>query len=77
LTLTTYAVAFRMLSLDEQLRAAIRAAIKSKDGPTEHGLAMAAGVSPPILHRFMHSERTLTLETADKLCRFLGLSLKR
>ena len=61
-----------MKSLEDQLREAIR-----KRPETEHAVAMAAGVSPPILNRFMRGERGLNMATADRLCRYLGLSLKR
>lgn len=56
------------------LAEAIREAIRSS-GQTVYAVAKAAGVSQPVLHRFVAGERGLTLDTADKLCRYLGLRL--
>ncbi len=44
-------------------------------GLSVYAVAKASGISQPIVHRFMNGERGLTLDTADKLCRFLGLRL--
>lgn len=52
-----------------------RAAIA--DGRTAYRLAKVSGVDVAIIQRFMSGERGLTLVTAEKLCRALGLHLKR
>jgi len=56
------------------LAATILAAI-GESGLSTYAVAKAAGVSQPVLHRFVTGERGLTLDTAEKLCRFLGLRL--
>lgn len=57
-------------SLAETLLAAVAAS-----GLSTYAVAKGSGVSQPALHRFVTGERGLTLDTADKLCRFLGLRL--
>lgn len=52
----------------------IRAAMKN-DSRNRAELARKSGVAPAVLSRFYHGERDLTLDTADKLCRVLGLRL--
>ena len=39
-------------------------------------LARESGVSPSVLSRFLRHERSLTLQTADKLAGALGLRLE-
>lgn len=56
------------------LAEAILAAV-GESGLSTYAVAKGAGVSQPGLHRFVSGERGLTLDTADKLCRFLGLHL--
>jgi plasmid maintenance system antidote protein VapI len=56
--------------IDEQLRQAIL-----DKGEPVYLLANAAGVAHPVLYRFMNGERDLTMRTAAKLCRHLGLEL--
>src|SRR5262249_50759216 len=36
-------------------------------------LARAAGIPQPVLHRFVHNERTLYRETAEKVAQVLGM----
>ena len=56
------------------LAAALVAAIRDS-GHSAYAVAKESGVAYPVLHRFLAGERGLTLDTADKLCRFLGLRL--
>jgi plasmid maintenance system antidote protein VapI len=44
-------------------------------GVSQYRLAKESGVSTPVISRFVSGQRTLTIETADKLCRVLGLKL--
>jgi plasmid maintenance system antidote protein VapI len=53
----------------------IRQAIE-KDGRTAKELAEVSGVDTGILSRFLGAKRTMTLPTADKVCRALGLELR-
>jgi plasmid maintenance system antidote protein VapI len=53
----------------------IRAAIK-RDGRTRYALAQESGVNQAVLGRFVRGERGLNLDTADRLCRVLGLELR-
>lgn len=46
-------------------------------GLSVYAVAKESGVSQPVLHRFVAGERGLNLETADRLCKFLGLGLVR
>jgi transcriptional regulator with XRE-family HTH domain len=57
-------------SLSEQLRALIAAA-----GPSAYELARDAGVDRSVLSRFLAGQRTITLETADRLAAVLKLRL--
>ncbi|MGD9765992.1 MAG: helix-turn-helix domain-containing protein [Candidatus Binatia bacterium] len=59
-----------MSTLSEQLRNAIR-----ESGMSLHDLSNEVGISGGILSRFMRAERSMTLETAEKLCAFFGLEL--
>jgi plasmid maintenance system antidote protein VapI len=54
------------------LRGAIRTA-----GKSVYAVSKEARVSQAILSRFLRGQRTLTLETADRLCQTLGLELRR
>ncbi|HEV3255729.1 MAG TPA: helix-turn-helix transcriptional regulator [Gemmataceae bacterium] len=44
-------------------------------GETVADVARATGVAQPVLHRFMAGERSLRLETADKLAAYCKLGL--
>jgi hypothetical protein len=57
-------------SFANTLRRAIR-----RMGRSSYAVAAASGVCQPVLSRFLSGKRTITLETAEKLCRFLGWSL--
>jgi len=57
--------------LREQLRGMI-----AKSGMTTNALAVAAGVPHPVLYRFLSGDReNIRLDTADKLCEWLGVKL--
>ncbi len=60
-----------MNTLSNQLRSAIR-----NSGMTERELAATVGISNAIISRFMRDERSMTLETAEKLCAHLQLELR-
>jgi hypothetical protein len=45
-------------------------------GRTPYAIALESGVSQPVLSRFLRGERGLNLDTAEKLCRALGLELR-
>jgi hypothetical protein len=53
---------------------AIRKAIKD-DPRTINALAVDAGISVPVLWRFVHRERGMTLDSAVALMEALGLEL--
>ena len=57
--------------LGEQFRAAF-----AESGLSRFELARRAGISYAIVHRFMGSDRTITLDTASKLADVLGLELR-
>jgi transcriptional regulator with XRE-family HTH domain len=57
--------------LAEPIRSAIR-----RDGRSLNQIAQATDVSEGVLSRFMRGERDITLGTAEKLCKLLGLKLK-
>lgn len=44
-------------------------------GMSQYRLSKESGVATAVLSRFVTGQRTLTIETADKLCRVLGLKL--
>ena len=54
----------------------IRRAVR-ESGQTPYAVALAAGVPQPVLSRFLRGERGITLDTAEKLCRALGLELRQ
>jgi plasmid maintenance system antidote protein VapI len=53
----------------------IRRAVRDS-GRTPYAVAQAAGVPQAVLSRFLRGERGVTLDTAEKLCRALGLELR-
>jgi transcriptional regulator with XRE-family HTH domain len=53
----------------------IAAAIRAK-GTSAYPVGKASGVSPSIISRFLSGERGLTLRTAEKLAKVLGLTLE-
>jgi transcriptional regulator with XRE-family HTH domain len=53
----------------------IRRAVQDS-GRTPYAIALESGVSQPVLSRFLRRERSVTLDTAEKLCRALGLELR-
>lgn len=57
------------------LSTAIRNAIRDS-GQTQLEIANAIGISNGILSRFMREERSMNLDTADKVCAYLGLELR-
>ena len=57
-------------SIVEQLRQAI-----ADSGQTEYAIAKGSGVSQSVVNRFVHGERGISLETASRLCAYLGLDL--
>jgi ribosome-binding protein aMBF1 (putative translation factor) len=56
------------------LSAIIRARIKSEGWPC-YALGKTCGVDPAVVQRFMSGERSIRLETAERLCSVLGLFL--
>ena len=61
----------RAASVSNQLRAIIKAR-----GLTPYAVAIAADVAPSVLTRFMRAERSLTLDTFDRVAAALGLELR-
>ena len=59
-------------SFADTIREAVRAT-----GQSTNAVAKAAGVPQPVLHHFLAGARGITLETAEKLCRHLGLELRK
>jgi len=57
-------------SLVDELRDAIL-----NCGQTEYRVSKESGVAQPILNRFLREERGISLETAAKVCTYLGLHL--
>jgi ribosome-binding protein aMBF1 (putative translation factor) len=57
-------------ALSEQLRHAIQAS-----GLTHYRLAQKAGISPSMLDHFVRRERSLHLDSVDKIADALGLTL--
>lgn len=64
------------MSRSKTLPDIIRNAVK-RDGRTLYRLALDSGVNKAVLGRFMRGERDMNLRTADKVCRALGLKLKK
>jgi transcriptional regulator with XRE-family HTH domain len=57
-----------MASIADELRRAIE-----RSGKSRYRIAQESGVAEAVLSRFVHGERDLRLDTADKLCAALGL----
>lgn len=62
----------RKRSIVDQLRKAIE-----KSDETQYAIAKATGVDQSVLSRFLHGERTISLETAARLCKHLALELRQ
>ena len=61
----------KRMTLAETIRKAI------KDQPVSaYRLNIETGVSQPLISRFIKGERTITIETADKLMAYLGLEVR-
>ena len=58
-------------NIEEQLRQAILTA-----GVSRYALSKASGVSQGVLSRFVHGERTVTMDTAARIAAALGLELR-
>ena len=58
-----------------QLSNALREAIRNS-GVTQMEIAQAVGISDGIISRFMREERSMNLETAEKLAKYLHLELR-
>jgi plasmid maintenance system antidote protein VapI len=56
----------------DQLRKAI-----ADSGETEYAIAKGSGVSQSVVNRFGHGQRSISIDTAAKLCAYLKLDLKR
>lgn len=59
------------MTIIDQLRRAI-----AKSGKSQVEIARATGISRPMLNRFVRGERSISLESAAALCRYLKLRLK-
>lgn len=59
-------------TMSDVLRAAIRAS-----GQTHYRISKNAGIAPDYLHRFVHGSRDIRLTTAGKICKALGLELRK
>ena len=53
----------------------IRRAVRDS-GKTPYAVALESGVPQAVLSRFLRGERGVNLDTAEKLCRALGLDLR-
>lgn len=53
----------------------IRATTKAR-GLTAYALARDSGVNSAVVGRFLKGQRDVTLTTAEKMCRALGLTLR-
>lgn len=60
---------------ERRLREAINAAVKN--GATLNGIAVAAGVPQPVVHRFHHKQQTLKLPTAERLAEYFGITISK
>jgi hypothetical protein len=60
------------MDIAEQLKAAV-----AGSGLSVYAVAKGSKISEPVLHRFMHGERTLRLDTAAKLAAFFEMRLTR
>ena len=59
-----------------QLSDTIRNAIR-ESGQTLNAIAAEVGISDGIISRFMRAERSMNLETAEKLCAYFNLELHK
>jgi len=59
-----------MTSITEQLRRAIE-----RSGKSRYRISQESGIAEAVLSRFIHGERDLKLDTADRLCAALGLQV--
>jgi plasmid maintenance system antidote protein VapI len=62
-------------TLSRPMAELIRESIR-ETGLSVFAVARASGVSQPVLSRFMNCERGILLDTAEKLCHWLGLELR-
>lgn len=53
----------------------LRASVLDRQGMSVHSIAVAAGIAPSCLSRFVAGQRSLTLESVDALAEALGLRL--
>ena len=60
-----------MDTMTEALKNAI-----ARDGRTAADIATAGGVNKGQLSRFMRAQRSMTLDTADKVCEALGVDVR-
>jgi plasmid maintenance system antidote protein VapI len=58
-------------TIAETLRTAI-----AESGETVAAVSRGTGIAQPVLHRFVHGERDLTLRTAEKLLQYFDLELR-
>ena len=58
-------------TIAETLRAMI-----ADSGETVAAVSRGTGIAQPVLHRFVHGERDLTLRTAEKLLQYFDLELR-
>lgn len=59
------------LTIVDQLRRAT-----ADSGESQSEIARQTGIDRAMLNQFIRGERSLSFESAAKLCRFLGLALK-
>ncbi len=60
------------ITIVDELRHAIETC-----GLTEYRIAKDAGIPQPVVNRFVRGERSISFETAAKLCAFLRLHLAK
>lgn len=61
------------MAIADTLKEAVNTALQK--GWTLRGLADASGVNHPTLSRWLSGQRTITLESAESLCRFFSCDL--
>ena len=61
--------------VDMSVESTLKRAVK-RDPRSRYRLARDAGIAVAILQRFESGERSITIGTASKLCRALGLELR-
>lgn len=64
----------RTARLPETLSAQLRSAV-TESGKSQYRIAKATGISQPAITRFVNGDRSISLETADKLAAYFGMSL--